>query len=482
MLGVSCDSLWIGTLAENPANCVINAALCTASQRCNPSSEVCEDLPLALQSVSPALAPRTASTLLTLHGTGFVPGMTAEIGGAPVAAKNLTVLSATELQLYAPPAAKRCGLTEITLRRPEGVSVTRADLFRYYLPELLFNTAQDIPISPVTVFSYFVDIADMNHDGNRDIVVALNVPMDPTQSKMGVMLGHGDGTFDAIKTEPTGQTVFSFALQDWDRDGNLDVLTGSLQGSVAWLRGVGDGSLVRAQPNFTPKASSVRSVLNLDLGPDLPATTIGLGPTLVRLQNVGGQFQELAGPAIPPFGQLPALGDINRDGIADIVQTYYDTTKAPDVFLGKGAGLFNPGTPLPLAAAFTQATIGDINGDGWPDVLAGSQQSGFLAVFLNRGDGSFAEPRTYPNNYCRVVQLADLNCDGSLDVVAANERAGYGTIWLNLGDGTFGTSQSIKLQQQNFSTAVADLNGDQAPDLVFAEVSTLAISVVLSVF
>lgn len=433
-----------------------------------------------LESASPQRVSRAGGATLTLHGQGFVPGMTVEIGGSLVPASQVALVAADTLLVTAPALRNRCGLLPITLHTPAGGAVTRSGLLRYYLPHLQFSAAQHIKVASSAVNSFFVDLADMNRDGKQDIVLALNSPVDVTYSTLGVLLGNGDGTFAPVTTAVIGQSVFSFAIMDWDRDGALDILTGSIGGPVGLLRGTGSGGLTRVLPDIKPFAGGTTSVLGLDLGTSQPPTLLILGTALERLQNISGQVQHTLGQTIGPAGQLASAGDVNRDGLVDVVETYFQRDRAPELFLGQGAGTFAAGMPLPITGEFTSSAVGDLDGDGWPDILVASTSGNLFAVFINQRNGRFAAPKVYPISFCRVVQLADLNCDGSLDVILVNERMGRGTFLLNQGDGTFGTPQTITLPDQNISVAAADLNGDQAPDLVFAYVSTTIVSVVLN--
>ncbi len=477
-----CQSLWSGTLAENPRNCIGNPLACTNEERCNEVTEACEKLPLALGSVTPARTSRAGGERLRLRGHGFSAQIIIEIDGAAVPPEQISLVSEDELIFTAPPRAKSCGPVLIKLRAPSGDTVARSDLLRYYLPHLGFAKPKMVPVAPGLINAVFLDAADMNRDGQQDLVVALNDPLDPAKSRLGVALGNGDGSFAAASSTELPADAFSFAIMDWDRDGHWDVLVGTTSPALTFLRGQGDGRLSLSVPNLSDQSFALPSVHALELGPSKPPTLLGLGASLVRFQNLQGPVQITLGPQSDATSQLSALGDFNADGIADVVQSYLSLTRPPEVFLGLGDGLYGPALPLPLPRpiAFTTAAAGDLDGDGFAEALLASPSNDLVAVFRNRRDGSFTKPDIYPTDGARMVKLADLDCDGSSDLAVASDRRNFGTYALNLGDGTFGDYTTIPLTGQNFAVAVADWNGDGAPDLAFGLLGTTTVAVALS--
>jgi hypothetical protein len=110
------------------------------------------------------------------------------------------------------------------------------------------------------------------------------------------------------------------------------------------------------------------------------------------------------------------LGDLNRDGIPDLV-TSADT--GFDYRLGKAAGGFN--APVHIASA-PQGTIGwdvavgDINGDGWPDVYA---QIGSPLVYVTDGGMSNPDDKVYINVGLNFTPLAVPAASGGASAVVA---------------------------------------------------------------
>ena len=100
----------------------------------------------------------------------------------------------------------------------------------------------------------------------------------------------------------------------------------------------------------------------------------------------------------------------------------------------------------PEATLPSSAAIGDLNGDGSPDlVVAESGVPSTVSVFLNKGGGSFQPKLDYPTGRAAIsVAIGDLNGDGKLDLATANTFALTVSVLLNRGDGSFEPSSTTE--------------------------------------
>jgi hypothetical protein len=124
------------------------------------------------------------------------------------------------------------------------------------------------------------------------------------------------------------------------------------------------------------------------------------------------------------------VADVDRDGKLDLV-TSDDTRGVVTVSLNRGGGTFGP--PIESAGSTDPAAlgVGDVNGDGAPDVVL----LGFhLTVLLGAGDGTFPCADVYPgiiSDEADQLLLADLNHDGRSDVVIASSGSGSVSVYLS---------------------------------------------------
>jgi len=180
-------------------------------------------------------------------------------------------------------------------------------------------------------------------------------------------------------------------------------------------------------------------------------------------------------------GDLVAIGDFNADGVLDVANVDSDTFSLL-VYPGKGDGTFGTAISTPADLFGNEMLAADFDGDGKPDLLNYGLGGSGVAVLLSKGDGSFQHPASYiiPGY---VVATGDFNGDGRLDLISSGIVGPGGNInlisvALGKGDGGFllgtGVYTSCGCRGATASSIlVADLNGDERPDLVEVESSEI---------
>jgi len=139
------------------------------------------------------------------------------------------------------------------------------------------------------------------------------------------------------------------------------------------------------------------------------------------------------------------------------------------------------------SAFSTSATTGDMNGDGALDVIVGNHphtalRGGENWIYFNDGSGNLlqAMPFGRDTEYTTSVAVGDLNGDGALDIVAghapfgAYQENGQNVIYFNNGAGQLRAGVPFGDFQSTTSVAVADLNGDGALDIIVAMARSMA--------
>ncbi len=166
-------------------------------------------------------------------------------------------------------------------------------------------------------------------------------------------------------------------------------------------------------------------------------------------------------------------GDLNGDGIPDLLYATADTPVVLHALLADGRGGYRPGQDVILPASLSAVCkLADVTGDGKLDALCtGLYPSTVVAVLPGNGDGTFGAPivSSLPSAAGAaslfVATVADLNHDGQADVIVSD---GGLSLYPMLGDGAgnFTPTASAAADVYVSQVLVTDLNGDGFPDLV----------------
>jgi hypothetical protein len=177
--------------------------------------------------------------------------------------------------------------------------------------------------------------------------------------------------------------------------------------------------------------------------------------------------------AVAPSPTQAVTADLNGDGWPDMVVAHNDTT-GTGVSIGVVLQPFlpAPNTVGPLSAPekiyqlgrpVGNVATGDLNGDGFPDIVAvTSDGSNLIYVLLNDGEGNFTSTGvSFPaGNGASQVALGDFNQDGILDIAVLNTADATIGILFGNGDGTFQPMTAYGVGTAPTAFSMADLNVD----------------------
>ncbi|MET4108307.1 FG-GAP-like repeat-containing protein [Hymenobacter sp. UYP22] len=407
-------------------------------------------------------------------------------------------------------------LAPLVAVNPAPVSVTAADVNRDGRPDLLVacSTPQGsqvavrlatsaggfqaaaVPEVAVGLGALGVTVADVNHDGQVDLLTANGTTS--TTSTVSVRLGDGTGGFRAAPAPEVsvGVNPSNVVVGDLNRDGHPDFIAASNSESVVRVSvHVGDGTgRFQAAPVPTVRVGLAPCALALvDLNKDgqldllvgnngtrRTGNTASVNSVSVRLGDGAAQFHSPSARRVPVAnGALDlAVGDINNDGFLDFL--HLSTTYAVSVRLGNGRGGFAP-PPAPAPAELTSLgrypealALGDVNNDGNLDFVIQVTRSftSTILVYWGDGRGGFSpapgEAGTLTGTAKRLV-LVDVTGDGNLDLLAATEY----TAQVRLGDGNGGFRSlagaiSYYISDNPMALAAGDVNNDGHLDLLTA--------------
>ena len=276
---------------------------------------------------------------------------------------------------------------------------------------------------------------------------------------------------------------FVAAVADYNNDGLPDLLLGRERpaGFSLWL-GNGRGGWWVSSPPFT--TSQIRYAaagdLNNDGWPDVVASTRGDSIGIhVWLNQGDGTWQELRPPVArkDPYGVL-VLADLNRDGLLDLVAAGESMARNVGIraWLGDGAGGFTVAAGLSAPGIFRDLVVKDINGDLIPDVAAtpGDETEQGVRVWLSDGYGQWCEvPKPIRRGRFAGLAVGDLNGDGRPDI-AAGHRDGWGlAIAFHSDEGKYPTLRPKWLGVEKlvkygsyWDVEIADLDGDDRNEIL----------------
>jgi hypothetical protein len=322
---------------------------------------------------------------------------------------------------------------------------------------------QKAPNSPFAVGSTPSSVisADFNGDGKADLAVT-----NQNSRSVSVLLGDGTGDFQKAPNSPftvggaswaQPSSVISAHYNDDNADGKVDstdfvdLAVANLEShDVSVLLGNGDGNF-QAAKNFT-MGSNPNQVISADFNGDNKADLVTAnwgrcqpfpscqslnvrGGFSVRLGNGDGTFQSSMTHELDHAYSI-TTEDFNGDGKADLAVPLY-SSKRVWVYLNKGAGIFVnweivatglEANPVAVASA-------DLDSDSKADLAVTNFASGLsdnVSVLFGSGNGSFQATKNFPTGDGPVFVVgADLTDDSRVDLAVANQDSHNVSVLLN---------------------------------------------------
>ncbi len=372
-------------------------------------------------------------TSVTITGSNFNANPTANIVYFGAVRAEVTAASPTSLSVtvpigvtYQPITVTTNSLTTYTaqpfiLTFPGGGSAFTTSSFASHID---FSTGT----SPFTCFT-----GDLDSDGKVDVVAGSYASKEVTIFKN--TSSPGNISFAPIFALEVVASITSCTIGDIDGDGKLDIVVGNFN--------VNKVSVFRNTSTVGNISFATRQDFTTDQGP-----------------------------------QYESIGDLDGDGKPEIVTSNYGSSNVSVLRNTSNPGSISFDLKIDFAIAnraFTNS-IGDLDGDGKPEILAGTQTGTKFSILRNTstaGTISFAATLDYETPYTpRGVSIGDLDGDGKSDIATANftdYQGGSVSIFRNTS-----TSGSISFDAKvDYPTggdgsdlsSISDLNGDGKPDI-----------------
>lgn len=196
----------------------------------------------------------------------------------------------------------------------------------------------------------------------------------------------------------------------------------------------------------------------------------------------GTLFQPYRAFEVGSWPEAVAIGDVTGDGRPDVVMTtdyYFDPASDFRVWVFAQTEGGSLAAPVSYATGYTKSpasvAVGDITGDGRADVVVGLTELG-AQVFPQLPSGVLGPPTLYSTPNGRLVRLGQLGGDGRLDVAAVGW--GTNTVSVLLNNGAGGLQAPVQYQAQHAGyedLEVGDVTGDGRDDLVVMSGQTYAV-------
>lgn len=333
-----------------------------------------------------------------------------------------------------------------------------------------------------------VAVADFDNDGHLDIAGG---GMEP--GTVVIWYGDGSGRLTSPLFLPFQADVHGIAVGDFNEDGYKDIAVSVQKGASGIAVWLGGGKRQWKRGSGPIQINSYGAITAADVNRDghldlvaANATADTQGGIQVWLGNGQGGWTRETGPTVSGIYMGVAVADLDSDGMLDIAGTSFGHYGGVRVWFGDGAGGWSSSSPL-AQGSFYRIRVGDINGDGHPDLIAGSYRAG-VHLFLGNGRGEFVAGNApqilgaskgheeqgpgspgFRGDNCWDVLDIDLDGDGQQDLVTGSaDNRGMGA-WLNAGQkGWTGLNQRFASVGTFYEMLSADINADGKPDLIAA--------------
>lgn len=318
--------------------------------------------------------------------------------------------------------------------------------------------------------------ADMNGDGVQDLIQGRGIV---GGNVLSLYPGIGNGTFGDPINSPFVPSTNSIAVGHLSNDTHLDLVATTGNGVVVLL-GNGDGTF-QAGASF-PAGTSPKWVVTEDFNGDGKrdlAVANGTAPGVsILLGNGDGTFGAPVGVESGGAASHLVSSDFNNDGKRDLA-VVHDASQEDFVstLLGNGNGTFGAPKTYTTRVSPGAVGVGDFNGDSRPDFAIPTFFGSTLAVYRNASGGNHVKNGEYTTGSLPIgTAVADLTGDGRLDLAVVNKFSTDVYVYPGRGDGTFAKARVYVVGHSPDWIAAADFNNDGRTDLAVSNSTSGTIS------
>jgi uncharacterized repeat protein (TIGR02543 family) len=463
-----------------------------------------------ITNINPASGLTVPGATVTITGTNFNTTATNNIVRFGAVKAIVSAATATSLTVTAPVGATFGPVTALnTALARAGTSL------KPFLPTFAGKgsfTANDmmaaVEFNPIAQCSTYVAVGDLDGDGKLDLVTANACNNTISVFRNISVSGTIDATSFASKVDfATGSSPNFLAIGDLDGDGKLDLAVANFGGSTVSVfrntsaSGVINASSFAAKVDFATGTNPIGLAigdLDGDGKPDLvTANQNGNSLSVLRNTSASGTITSGSFAAGVDFamvtGSFPrsvAIGDLDGDGKPDLavgnfgantVSVFRNTSSQGIINTGSFAAQVNFATATSSRAV--SVAIGDLDGDGKPDLAVANSYTSpvgnAVSVLRNTSSSGSITTASFAAKVDLIaatrstsVAIGDLDGDGKPDLVVTNNSGGGVSVCRNVSSSgvitsaSFSTNIDFTVGDLKMNVVIGDLDGDGKPDIV----------------
>ena len=442
--------------------------------------------------------------VVTLTGTGFNNIATNNVVFFGATRATVTAATVTSVTVNVPTGATYAPITLLnTATRLAGYSLR--NFTPTYSPAKTAITATDFQakqdftpgINPQSVA-----VGDLDEDGKSDLVVVNQGSSTVSVYRNTSISGNiGAGSFATKVDFTTGTQPYSVAIGDVDGDGKPDlVLVNVISSSVSVFRNTSTSGSIdigsfAARVDFTTGAITYSVAIGDLDGDGKPELVVANGNSssvsVFRNTSTSGSitvnsFATKVDFSTPTGPRSVAIGDLDGDGKLDLAVANFNSNSV-SIFRNTSVSgsitgnSFAPNIDFSTGQAPISVVIGDLDGDGRPDLVVANARSYGVSVFRNTSSSGSITVNSFTVKVdfltgveIDCVALGDLDGNGKSDIVVVNTSLNFVSVFRNtstngsITTGSFAPRVDFITGTIPISIAIGDLDGDGKPDLAVA--------------
>jgi len=286
-----------------------------------------------------------------------------------------------------------------------------------------FGAAQ--PLEPSATDTQGAVIGDFNNDNRRDIA-AVHADAPGT-----LYLSNASGGYDVVTIDPiVYPEAYDIDAADLDRDGDLDLVVGRFAAPDLLYLGTGTGSFgppVPLLPNATTTRTCVNCVKLADVNGDTLVDVLLAynGDPVEQVLLLPGNGDGTFAPPLSIHGPLSPIAlaapiDVDHDGDLDLVASV-GGSGGTFLAIASAPGSFTPFDSVQggLGERSYGLAVADVTGDSHPDILESEENGQPLRLLSGTGTGTFAAAVELDSGMlwsASNIELGDIDEDGRLDI------------------------------------------------------------------